>query len=315
MEEFLVRELDYARQLYRDQSNGILRVSLETGRKSEPDDGHSAVVLVSESRPAESRQRTIELRSGAEEAIRLPAGDYWITVAAAGWQPFRTFERVTAGGLTSVNARLRKPAAAPPSFEEVLHKNGIRRDPASLRDLVVPAGETVVLDSANPDLTMDVESVQLETLADVKRVFGVPDVAFKGDHPRFGRFSPDRPANDSETSELGLAQRAALFEYVQGNSKSVSEWEMPLNRWIGSELISVAFWALRDIDVGPNAVLEVRDGGLICNTLRVHYSGLVRINSPGPVKVEMNAYERYGIRFVPLGHAGKELAAGIVSDE
>ena len=98
---------------------------------------------------------------------------------------------------------------------------------------------------------------------------------------------------------LNLAQRAALNEYVYGNSSSVAGWKPVLDKWVISEEIKWIIWAFLDIDVGPHAVLEVQSSGLLCNTLSVHYTGLVRLVGPGPIKVEMNNYVRYGFYIIP----------------
>jgi hypothetical protein len=183
-----------------------------------------------------------------------------------------------------------------PTFEQVLVKNMIQRDARSLRNLSVAAGQTLVLDSSAKQHNEDREYVALNTLKDLKQVLGCPDSAFIAEHPRFGGFSARSASPDYPVSEgLDFAQRAALQEYVYGNSKSVAGWETNIDKWVSAEKVSVSLFALADIDVGPNATLYVTSSGLVCNTLSVHYTGRVRFKGPGPTKIEMMHYVRYGL--------------------
>jgi hypothetical protein len=304
VEDYVQNALGYALKLYRNDAQGTLLIELP-----EAGDGHrhppAPVALVTEHRPFESRQRTLNF-VGTQAAALLPAGDYTVTVSAAGHTPFRALATVKADAATTVRAHLESAGTAGPSMEEVLKKNRVDRDVRSLRNLTVGAGQTLKLDPSDRDLSMDLNTVELRNLQEVKQVLGTPDSAFVGEMPRFGRFAPSRPHSESAIGEsLTTAQRAALNEYIYGNSKSVSGWKGALDKWIISEAVSLSLWAFYDIDVGPHAVLEVNSAGLLCNTLSVHYTGLVRLVGHGPIKVEMNNYVRYGFHVIPYPGLGK----------
>jgi hypothetical protein len=294
-DELREKGLSYSRQLYLSGSEGILLVVAHApkgNRFTTP-----PIAVITEHRPYESRQQTLRFDEGEIAASTdLPAGDYTVVVTANKCEPFRAYVTVSAGNETVVKANLRELESKGPTFQEVLVKNLIQRDPKSLRNLTVEPGKTLVLDPASKELSMDREYVELRTLRDVKQILGCPDKAFPGERPRFGRFSPSgAPADYPASESLNLAQRAALQEFVYGNSKSVATWESSLDKWVRAEEISIGLWALRDIDVGRNSVLQVTSAGLICNTLSVHYTGRVVFKGPGPIKLEMNHYVRYGL--------------------
>jgi hypothetical protein len=297
MNDFVENALEYALKLYRNDAQGTLHIELP-----EPRDATchppAPVALVTEHRPFESRQRTLNF-VGTEAAALLPAGDYTVTVAAKGYNPFRALATVHANATATVRAQLVPTGADGPTMEEILKKNRVDRDVRSLRNLTVGAGQTLRLDPSSRELGMHLNSVEPRNLDEVKEVLGVPDSAFVGATPRFGRFSSPRPHPGTAVEErLTLEQRAALNEYIYGNSKSVVGWKSVLDQWVISEAIRWGVWAFYDIDVGPHAVLEVNSAGLLCNTLSVHYSGLVRVVGQGPIKVEMNNYVRYGFRTI-----------------
>jgi hypothetical protein len=298
MDDYIEKALAYSLKLYRNDAQGILLIELPEAK-----DGNchapAPVALVTEHRPFESRQHTFSF-VGTQAAALLPAGEYSVTVTANGYQPFRAVATVTAGNTTTVNATLQSHKTEGPTLEEILKKNRVERDVRSLRNLTVGAGQTLKLNPDSKDLSMDLNCVGLRTLEDVKQVLGVPDSVFVGETPRFGRFSPSCPHPESAvTGALNPAQRAALNEYVYGNSKSVSGWKSMLDKWVIAEALDWIIWAFLDIDVGPHAVLEVNSSGLLCNTLSVHYTGLVRFVGPGPIKVEMINYVRYGFHIIP----------------
>jgi hypothetical protein len=295
LEEFVERAHSYSLKLYRDSAEGTLRIQLPQAKENSY--LRSPVALITEHRPVESQQHSLSLNAtDGATSIRLPAGDYSVVVCAYGYEPFRAFTTVTAGCVSTIQGKLLKLDAKATTFEQVLVKNMIQRDARSLRNLSVAAGQTLVLDSSAKQHNEDREYVALNTLKDLKQVLGCPDSAFIAEHPRFGGFSARSASPDYPVSEgLDFAQRAALQEYVYGNSKSVAGWETNIDKWVSAEKMSVSLFALADIDVGPNATLYVTSSGLVCNTLSVHYTGRVRFNGPGPTKIEMMHYVRYGL--------------------
>ena len=301
-DEYTERALSYSLKLYSDRAQGTLRVRVHT-----PDaylHASSAIALITEHRPFESRQYALRLGGEAGTELRLPEGDYSVVVRVSGFEPFRSFVTVTPNSLVTIDAKLRKLQEKISTIEEVLAKNMIQRDSRSLRNLTVDAGTTVTLDQTSKEFSGDVEYVPLRTIKDFKRVLGCPDSAFVSEQPRFGHYSPARaPADFSVSGGLDFAQRAALREFIYGNSKSVGTWESSLNKWIISEESSAVLWTFLDINVGKNALLEVTANGLICNKLSVHYTGRVRFKGPGPIKLEMNHYELYGLLDAPLNPA------------
>lgn len=299
LEQFTRNALSYALKLYRNTLEGSLLIQIPIDERKLYQ--RSPIAFVTEHRPFECRQHTIRFDGQAETSTILPVGEYTIVISVKGCEPFRTFVTISEHQVTQVDATFADLNSQEFTFEDVLKKNRIWRDPKSLRSLTVEAGETVTLDPKAPHDGMDLEHVPLRTLEDVKQVLGTPDSAFVGDFPRFGRFAPRDPGSDALLAEnLTVGQRAALHEYVYGNSRSVAGWAGALDKWIAQEEISFPIWALLDIDVGPHGILVITSSGVICNKLSVHYTAQVRFKGPGPIKLEMNHYLKYGFRTIDV---------------
>lgn len=298
--------------LYRGTEQGTLCIRIGRADHHEPDQRDDCpqsdvptrpqscddqpCALITEHRMWGSRQQRVRFDGNAEAAVQLPAGDYTVTVTAPYTTPYREFVTVLAGDTTTVCATLPPQRTPDASFADLLQRNLIPvHDAHRYGDLTVGEGEHAILDLESRQHKGNFRTIRLDSIHAVKQVLGTPDTAFVGEHARFGAASdtgnPDTPIGEN----LTVAQRAAMQEYLYGNSRSVSHWEHTLNARIKNEMLEVYLAIFRDIDVGPNATLDVWGHGLICNTLSVHYSGRVRYRGHGPGKFHMNHYVRYGL--------------------
>jgi hypothetical protein len=296
MQEYLDRALQYSRTLYQRGTMGTLVIQLDT----QPPPG--ATALVTEHRPLEAQQYKLTFGGSAQVARKLPVGDYTVVVFAAGYQPFRKYTAVSAGQISTITASLRKNTSPPPPFTDMLNKYGVKRDAASIPNLTVQAGTTLVLDPKSPKLSLDIHYLELNTIDQVKNVLGHPDKHWAPEISRFGNLVPTKPSSDNFAT-MTPALRGAYREYVYGNSLSVSGWTSALNNWVKANPVNVGLWVYSDVYVGPGSVLQVGAEGLICNTLRV-VDGTVQATGNGPVRVEMNTYEEYPPTFGGGGGGG-----------
>jgi hypothetical protein len=164
-----------------------------------------------------------------------------------------------------------------------------------IRSLTLEEGEHLILDENAREHQADFAQIELKSIRAVKDVLGTPDTMFVNKHPRFGQASITRErARPAGEGTLDISQRAALQEYIYGNSRSVANWESSLDELIRLSPVAIGLFVLEDIDVGPYATLDVGHQGLLCNTLSVHYTGRVRFKGQGPATLEMNHYVRYG---------------------
>lgn len=262
-----------------DQKNGVALPS-------------SATVLLTEHRQFGIEQYVLNLPQGQRVARRLPIGAYTVTVSAKEYDPYRTYIQVAEGEVIPVVAHLEVRKQQPPSFATRLLKYGLQLDDITVRDLSLQEGEKLALDPQSPPDKSDVHFIELRTVNDVKRVLGHADKYYPGDYPRFGVRVPFKPDGE-ELQRVTADFRAALREYVYGNSKSVSQWEASLNTWIGLEHLGAYVFVYGVVDVGPFATLEIGPAGLSCDVLRVEITGTVQVVSNQPVNIEIGTYEVY----------------------
>jgi hypothetical protein len=292
MTNFFDKALEFSRTLYQPVMMGTLVVQLDSpGADAIP---QGTTVLITEHRPLEARQHKLNLLSPYAVAQRLPTGEYSVTVLASGHTPHRTYTEIKEGQTSTIIAYLERTNEQPDLFAQKLKKYGVMYDSSSLPNLRVQAGTKVVLDPKSPEFGLDIHYTEMRTIYHVKSVLGHPDEYWPMEHPRFGRLAPTRPPAGGLES-LTPAARAAMQEYVYGNSKSVVAWQSTLDNWLAVNPINVGIWVYGDVDVAANAVLEIGEDGLICDTLRVDPTGTVEVSLSGnrPIHIEMNTYEEY----------------------
>jgi hypothetical protein len=145
--------------------------------------------------------------------------------------------------------------------------------------------------------TPNLRHIPINTIDDLKLVFGHSDEFFPGASPRFGQVLATYPATvqpDTMTDQF----RAALREYVYGNSTTVTAWRAALNNWVSREAIVVPVHFYGVVEVGPSATLDLGPGPAIltCDVLRVHFTGRVRARGSGPISIETGTFEEFGIQ-------------------
>jgi hypothetical protein len=247
----------------------------------------SATVLVSDHRPVARQQYRITLAVDGTAKQQLPAGAYTVTMHAPGYEPKLAYVELAPGEGRVISADLVKATQKAPALSDILNKYGIRSG-AQVPDLRVETGQNHVLaaDSTHPAF----HRLTLTTIAEVKRLLGHPDTQFAPGKPRFGNVittTRATPIKGKPTPD----QRAAMREFVYGNSSTVAQWEGVLNDWIRLDPQVIGLWIFGDVEVLNDAVLQIGTEGLLCNTLKVHATGTVVVSGGGPVVVEMNTYQ------------------------
>jgi hypothetical protein len=281
LDKFLATDLAVSRKLYRPETIGTVFIQ------------HAAVpalVLLTERRPQEAQQYQFSLPADGQVTRRLPAGVYAISVTAKGQKPYRDTIEITDGQVTTVEPRLEPRETNEPTFEQKLAELGIQ---GPQPPIMLQPGEQVVLDAQAARFRDNLHQINLNTPDDFKRVLGHPDTLWPGEVSRFGAEIPEAPeAGPDLTQSYGF--RAALREWVYGNSKSVQRWGDVLVTGVSElGLPSINLFASIIVEVGPNAVLTIGNHGMICGTLRVHVTGAVKTIGGGPLLVWMETYEQF----------------------
>ncbi len=236
-----------------------------------------ASALITEHRAFGNEQYKFEVRPGEKLARSLPTGEYTVVVSAPGFEPSRTDVQVSPERVTTIKARLEKRRQKTPSFAERLRKYGLDLAHIHPREISVGEGQRLVLDPQEHDNKRDIHTVPLKTLGEIKAVLGHADDHWPGERAQ----------------QLSLEMRAALREYVYGNSKSVGRWEGFLSEWVTLNPVIIGVFVFSVVTVGPGAVLQVGSVGLSCDTLRVHLTGTVEVVGNGPTKIETGTYEEF----------------------
>lgn len=289
-DSFQSADIKYARKLFDEDAGGVLILRLDDGYCVPP----AATALVVEHRPIEARQHYFNVPAGTAVPRRLAAGSYTAVVTATGYEPFRAHLDIVAGGVTELVAKLEQVRTCAPTLRQIVERYGIRWNEHAVHDLVVPEGAAIALDSRSPDYADHRHAVRIDNVERAKEAFGIPDTHWPGGAARYGTQYSAEP-RDVDKGRASLAMLAALREYIYGNSKSVAPWRGMLNELLARDPIEATYYVYQNIDVGRNAMLVLGDTSLLCNRLRVHFTGRVVVTGAGPVRVEMNRYQLYGI--------------------
>jgi hypothetical protein len=287
--EAYVNELAQVSQDLYNLNPGTIEVQLDT--QANPAEPSSASVLVTQQRPFAAEQVVLNLDNGASVASELPAGTYSVVVFARGFDPYRTVITLAERQTTHVSAPLQRSNERPSSFGDRLAQYGLDPNVISLRDLFVPEGQTLILDSASAEFERDCQFLRLQTIDDCKRVLGNSDKYWPAGYARFGILPGAQPPSEMP-EEITADLRTAGREYVYGNSEMVASWKAILNEQVALQGIDWAFFVFRTVTVGPHAVLTVKSSGLACDTLRVHASGTVNVVE-GPSKIDIDVFEEF----------------------
>jgi hypothetical protein len=276
LDSFLNGMIEKSRNLYQNEAATLLV-------KGPP----LATVLVSDHRPVARQQHRITLAADGIAKQQLPAGAYTVTVHAPGYEPKRTYVELASGEGRAISAELLKATQKAYALNDILSKYGIQPG-APVPELRVEPGQYHLLqaNATHPAF----HQLTLTTIADVKRVLGHPDTHFAAAQPRYGNVitaTRATPISENPTPD----QRAAMREFVYGNSSTVAQWEGELNDWIKINPVVIGVWIFGDVEVFNGSVLEIGSQGLLCNTLKVHTTGTVVVSGNGAVVVEMNTYQ------------------------
>ena len=306
VDAFRQESLRRARLLYPSSKQGRLFIELDKESAT-----GCATALISEHRPAESRQYSLDLKRGERVFRELPAGGYTIVVREPGFEPHRAYVEVAQNQDVGISARLEKKAKTAASFSERIAQYGIQLNGAEPGDLNVEAGTRLDLGTNTRAALKPSHSVTLASIEDAKRVIGQPDHFFPSDQPRYGKMvgAPTGVSAADDEMNLLFDTRFALREYIYGNSKSVIDWKDDLDAVLAASPIIIPIWLYLTVTVGPHAVLNIGAAGLVCNELRVHYTGKVRVSGGGPTVLETGIYEQFGWWEVPVIGLSDQAAA------
>jgi len=282
--------LQKSSSLYPRDRSGILTIIL-----ADESDTLTADALISEHRPAESRQHIIEIKRGSPSALELPAGGYTVVVRAAGFKPHRAYVEVPARESIAVSACLQEPAEKSPSIEQVLRKFGVKVTDFEEKELKVPEDTSLTLDGRESSHAGNMKKLKITSADHAKAVFGYPDEYWPGEQPCFGPIDA-RPSDvraPRPDMNIMLDTRFAMREYLYGNSKSVHHWKDELDHFFANDALIYAIYYWTTVTVDKGAVLNVGAAGLICGTLRVHRQGKVRVVGQGPTTFDVMRYEQF----------------------
>jgi hypothetical protein len=269
--------------------HGFLELALEQHDDAPP----SATALVTEHRPLGARQHHASLALDKPTTLALAEGTYTVAVAAPGYDPSRLLVEVRHSQPQSVSVRLTKRTKPIPTFAERLKRFQLDLAQLHLRDLVVARETRVRLDPTSEQVRSDMHQVTLRTPGDVKTALGSDDTQWVETAPRFGPVfgqAPRTPLGE----RLTVDARAALHEFVYGNSRSLSsEWTSAISRFIESDPISIYVFPYNVVTVDAGATLEVGPVGLCCDVLRVHATGTIEVTGSGPTVIQTGSYEGF----------------------
>jgi hypothetical protein len=291
VDAFTQEAIRRGRALYRPDKSGTLVLEL-----SEPAPA-SATALLTEHRPAESKQYQVQLQRGQRASRILPAGGYSVVATAPGFKPHRTYVEVVSNDQTGLRVHFDEPPQKPLSFAERLGSYGLKAEPGTLRNLTVEDGATVTLTPSSKAFVLDMRVLNITNIDDAKKILGHSDEYWPGERPRYGQVVEPEPSNLADTpdeSNLLLDARFAIREYVYGNSQTVSGWKPYLNNWLSASAIPFPIFLYEDVTVGAHCLLNIGSAGLFCNRLRVHYTGRVKVTGSGPTVIEVSTYEQFG---------------------
>jgi len=257
-------------------------------------DGHCpATVLIREHRPSAARQHRIELRADPV-VTRLREGAYTAVVYSPGFRPERRFTHITHNSTEKLHFQLKEAQPEPyvSAQDRLSRKYSVRTPTPSPKELKIQQHEHVILGREDSAV---MHKINIESAQHLKQVIGTPNHYFVSQNPVFGHIVRGAPkAFDFESPSFEA--QAAFREYIDGNSASLdSRWEAILNQWITEMDLQLSLSLYTVVDVGPWAVLEVGNASniLLCDLLRVHTTGIVRVMGDQPVHIDIGSYEEY----------------------
>jgi hypothetical protein len=263
-------------------------------------------LFFTEHRSEGRRQHQIVARTGKEVSVDLPSGEYTMQVHARGFETFRGLAEVDPKRPLAVKAVLNPRTRKASTFEERLAKYGIDAKTTEIGDLNVPPGTTLALNQRNDREKRGFKLLESNSIKQIKEWVGSDDARFGHDRPVYGPL-PDRQLlarlseGGAELRKLSPDEIKAVMavsrEYVQGNSKAVSQFEAVLNDAIRLTVSDSAsrfpLFFYRVVTIGRGATLEVGHGSAIftCDELRIHKTG--KLVPVANVTIEIGTYTEF----------------------
>ncbi|MDQ6832750.1 MAG: hypothetical protein M3008_05070, partial [Chloroflexota bacterium] len=204
-----------------------------------------------------------------------------------GLQPYRGLVEAIAGEVAHIRPVLNPRVDTEPTLVDVLTHLGVPNIHMRTRDLDVPAGTTLVLDSNHPAYATDWQTVAIADVDAAKRIIGIADEVWGINAPRYG------VATDS--ANPATLARSTAQEYIYGHAPSVAQWKEYVNRSIFAEGWLFAAFILGTVTINAGAVLVIGDNAsfFVCERLRMHVTGTLRVTGHGPGLIQPLAYESF----------------------
>lgn len=234
-------------------------------------------------------QTKIEMPSFVNHCFSLVAGRYRVAVIAPGCEPHRGLVELTPGEVVPFHPTLNPRVDTQVTLKDVLTQLEVPHVDVSVRDLNVPAGTTVVLDSDHQAYAKDWQMITIRDVSSAKRIIGISDEIWGVNAPRFG------VASQEEISDPATFAAFATREYVYGSSRSVERWTEHINREIFSEPWQFPIFILGTVTINAGAVLVVgkKSNFFVCGLLRMHVTATLKITGQGPGVIHPLAYESF----------------------
>lgn len=232
-------------------------------------------------------QTTFEVSARTHHCFSLIAGSYRVAAISPGLQPYRGLVAAIPGEVAHIRPVLNARADTETTLADVMIHLGVPDIHTRTRDLEVPAGKTLILDSTHPAYATDWQTVAIADVDAAKRIIGIADGVWGIDAPRYGGVA--------DAADPAALARSAAREYIYGHAPSVAQWKEQINRSIFAEKWSFAAFILGTVTINAGAVLVIGDKAsfFVCQRLRMHVTGTLRVTGHGPGLIQPLAYESF----------------------
>jgi hypothetical protein len=262
-------------------------------------------LFFTEHRSDNRKQHKIVVPTGQDVSVDLPSGEYTMQIYAHGYETVHGLAEVDPKRTFSVDAVFNPRTQKVRTFEERLAKYGINAK--ELGELNVPQGTTLALNHQNDRERQGFKMLEADKISKIKEWVGIDDARFGHDRPIYGSL-PDpkhlrRLLDDGvDLKELSADDIKAVTliarEYVQGNSKAVSQYESLLDLAISATAVNsvtlIPMYCYTLVTIAAGATLEIGAGSAIfhCDELRIHKTG--QLKPVANVTIEIGTYTEFG---------------------
>ena len=234
-------------------------------------------------------QTNFEVPPSVRLCFDLSPGIYRAAIRAKDCEVFTGVVELIANEVAQVSPVLQKHTAPPQTLKDVLQSYDVENPGVDPRDLTVPRGETIVLDSTSHRFASDWQTITIEDADKAKRVIGIADEVWGVPLPRFGSIADAAALGPKE-----LAASAAM-EYIYGYSKAVAQWKelIDIEHFHEKWVFPIFIYGTVTINAGGVLVLTNQSSFFVCQKLRMHVSATLKVTGTGPGVIHPLAYESF----------------------